>query len=381
MKTRTAFASLMMALVWSWGAQAEGTGILRITTDPGGAKIYVDGKRKGSSPTQLGQSFAVKLPEGEYRVKAILPVDENTEQYGESADAFVGADTIQSLHIELAPRPTEAARAAMVALNARLGTLGPGESFRECPDCPEMAVIPAGNFLMGSPSGEDRREDDEGPQRRVTFPAPFALGRYEVTFAEWDACAYAGICRKVPRGDDGDRGWGRGSRPVINVSWEDAEEYVAWLNSKVGAEVYRLPSEAEWEYAARGGTTTPFWTGGTITTDQANYYGDFTYGNGRKGVFREKTVPVGSLNAPNPFGLHDVHDNVREWVEDCYANSYSSQPVDGRAHTTDECIQRVVRGGSWADPPATLRSASRYGTGPGNRGGVIGFRLARTLTP
>ena len=384
MRNLVATALSFMFMLLSLDAQAEGTGILRITTDPGGAKIYVDGERKGSSPTQTGQSFAVKLPEGEYRIEAILPLNENTEQYGESKNAFVGSDTIQSLHIELSPRLTEAAREALAAVTARLGNLLPGETFRECPQCPEMIVIPAGSFLMGSPAGEAERYEDEGPQRRVSIAKPFALGRYEITFNDWEKCSLAGSCRVIPRGDDGNSGWGRGSRPVINVSWDDAQEYIDWLNAIAGGLVYRLPSESEWEYAARGGTTTPFWTGGTISTDQGNYDGYRTYGTGRKGVYRKKTVPVGSLNAPNPFGLHDVHGNVWEWIEDCWHGSYDGAPRDGSPWLSQQegnCSQRVLRGGSWNYNPWLLRSAYRDWDEPDFRSGNVGFRLARTLTP
>lgn len=360
------------ALLVSSPSFAQETGILRITTDPGGAKIYVDGKRKGSSPTQIGQTFAVKLPEGEYRIEAVLPVDANTEQYGESKDAFIGADTIQSLHIELSPRE------AQEAVTARLGYLRDGEPFRECDDCPEMVVIPAGSFVMGSPSGEADRFSNEGPQREVSI-GRFALSKTEVTFDQWQACVDGGGCGGNPKPDD--EGWGRGSRPVINVSWDDAQEYIAWLNGRAGAKVYRLPSESEWEYAARGGTATPFWTGGTISADQANYDGNGTYGNGRKGVYRKKTVPVGSFPS-NPFGLHDVHGNVWEWVEDCWHGSYDGAPRDGSpwlSQQEGDCSRRVLRGGYWSSVPWYLRSAFRDWDRPDGRGRIIGFRLARTL--
>ncbi len=242
---------------------------------------------------------------------------------------------------------------------------------------PEMVVIPAGRFMMGSPEGEWGRDDDEGPQRAVTV-GRFALGRREVTFSDWQVCVGGGGCKSNPSPDD--RGWGRGSRPVINVSWDDAQEYIAWLNGKVDGAPYRLPTEAEWEYAARAGTVTPFWTGETISTDQANYNGNHVYGNGREGIYRGKTLPVGILNTPNPFGLHDVHGNVWEWAQDCHT-SYSNAPVDGTAYSPLGCSQRVLRGGSWFNYPRLLRSASRDWSGPADRYDLVGFRLARTLTP
>ena len=250
----------------------------------------------------------------------------------------------------------------------------PGSVFRDCPQCPEMVVVPAGSFTMGSPSSEKYRRDAEGPQRRVTIGSAFAVGKYEVTFAEWDACASSGGCGGYRPSDSGR---GRGKRPVINVSWNDAKGYVGWLSRKTGKE-YRLLSESEWEYAARAGTTGPFHTGGTISTDQANYNGNYVYGNGRKGVYREKTVPVGSFGG-NGFGLHDMHGNVWEWVEDCYNESYAGAPSDGSAWESGNCGGRVLRGGSWYYGPRDLRSASRGWINTGIRYYLIGFRVARTL--
>jgi formylglycine-generating enzyme required for sulfatase activity len=166
---------------------------------------------------------------------------------------------------------------------------------------------------------------------------------------------------------------------VINVSWDDAKEFVSWLTRKSGR-TYRLLSEAEWEYAARAGTTTAFSTGRTISTDQANFDGNATYGGSAKGVFRLNTIEVGSLNKPNAFGLHDMHGNVWEWVEDCYQDNYNGAPTDGSVKLSASCSTRVVRGGSWRDDPQNLRSANRYGYLPGYRYAFIGFRVARTLS-
>ncbi len=238
-----------------------------------------------------------------------------------------------------------------------------------------MVVIPAGSYVMGSPSSEAGRWGDEGPQHRVTISESFAVGAYEVTFEEWDACVSAGGCDgHIPD----DRGWGRGRRPVINVSWEDAQRFVAWLR-RVTGEPYRLLSEAESEYVARAGTTTPFHTGSTISASQANYDGGYTYGNGRTGVYRQKTVEVGSF-PPNGFGLHDVHGNVLEWVEDCWNDGYRGAPSDGVAWAMGDCGRRVVRGGSWGDSPEDLRSASRSWSETGDRYDDVGFRVAWTLT-
>ena len=253
-------------------------------------------------------------------------------------------------------------------------TIRKGDVFQDCAHCPELVVVPAGEFLMGSPNSEAGRFSGEGPLHQVTMGEPFAVGVHEVTFEEWDACARGGGCGGYRPPDEG---WGRGNRPVINVSWEDARSYVEWLSRKTD-EGYRLLSESEWEYVARAGTSTPFHFGETISTDQANYDGSYTYGPGRKGLFRNKTAPAGSFS-PNGFGLHDVHGNVWEWVQDCRSGSYERAPADGGAQETGGCSNRVARGGSWNDLPMFLRSAFRHDYQAGVRRSVVGFRVARAL--
>ena len=251
-----------------------------------------------------------------------------------------------------------------------------GRRFRECEGCPWMVVVRWGSFDMGSPKSEAGRRDHEGPVHRVRIEGPFAVGVYEVTFAEWDACVSGGGCGGY---HPNDMGWGRGNRPVINVGWEDAKAYVRWLSKETGEE-YRLLSESEWEYVARGGTKTPFHTGQTISTGQANYDGRYTYGSGREGRYRRKTVAVGSFDA-NGYGLHDVHGNVWEWVEDCWNGSYRRAPADGSAWEFGDCSRRVLRGGSWRNTPGGLRSADRIWVGTGYRVLNAGIRVARTLAP
>ena len=175
--------------------------------------------------------------------------------------------------------------------------LKPKDTFKECDTCPEMVVVPAGSFTMGSPASEKHRDSHEGPQRRVSFARQFAVGKFAVTFDEWDACVADGGCNGY-RPDD--QGWGRGKRPVINVNWDDAKAYVAWLSRKTG-KTYRLLSEAEREYVARAGTTTPFWWGSSISTSQANYDGNYTYGGGSKGEYRQ-TDDAGRLLPAEPLG-------------------------------------------------------------------------------
>jgi formylglycine-generating enzyme required for sulfatase activity len=246
----------------------------------------------------------------------------------------------------------------------------PGSNFKECAtDCPTMIVVPAGEFWMGSPQIEKDRFKDEDPRHEVTFAKPFAVGKTEVTFAKWDACVAAGACLRAT-----DNGWGRDDRPVINVSWDDAKEYTAWLSRITGKE-YRLLTEAEWEYAARARTTTTYSWGDDIGKGNANCKG---CGGQRNG---EQPAPVGSFK-PNAFGLYDMHGNVKEWVEDPWHNSYEGAPVDGTTWLQGgDKGQRVVRGGSWYDPPQGLRAAYRIGDTSGGRGSNNGFRLARTLSP
>ena len=249
----------------------------------------------------------------------------------------------------------------------------PSDVFGECDGCPEMVVVPAGAFMMGSPADEAERLDNEGPQHSVTFAQPFAIGKYEVTFDQWDACVADGGCDFRPD----DEGWGRGRRPVMYVNWQDVHQFTGWLSQKTGA-TYRLPSEAEWEYAARAGTITPFHTGNTISTDQANYNGSYIYGGGVIGEDRQQTLPAGSFPA-NGFGLHDVHGNVWEWVQDCNSVSYDGAPTDGTAWRTDSCDMGVIRSGSSHYGPGLLRSANRIGVGPDLHVIYYGFRVARTL--
>jgi formylglycine-generating enzyme required for sulfatase activity len=237
-----------------------------------------------------------------------------------------------------------------------------GRTFRDCPECPEMVSIAAGHFLMGSP--KDKSYYDEVPQHPVELPA-FMLGKYAVTFEQWDACTAAGGCSKNP----GDSGWGRGSRPVINVTWDDAQQYVRWLSRRTGHR-YRLPSEAEWEYAARAGTTTAYYWGddfskGRCAGCSAPYHGS-------------KTAPAGSF-APNPWGLYDMVGEVWQWTQDPYHKDYSGAPADGRSWETGG-EARVLRGGAWygEDSHVAMQTRSAYRYHDSASGDIIGMRVAMT---
>jgi len=244
-----------------------------------------------------------------------------------------------------------------------------------------MVVIPTGSFSMGSPASEPGRGTDEGPQHFVTIGYRFEVSKYPITFEEWDACVSDGGCNNRPA----DQGWGRGARPVINVSWDDAQSYVRWLSGKTG-QPYRLLSEAEYEYVNRAGATTAYWWGNDPNAacayangpdlDFKAQYPNWTVVNCHDGFVT--TSPVGHF-LPNAFGLYDTTGNVWEWVEDCYHGSYDGAPTDGSPWTTGDCSQRVLRGGSWGNNPANLRAANRGWNTTDDRLNDIGFRVARTL--
>lgn len=243
-----------------------------------------------------------------------------------------------------------------------------GQTIQDCAECPVMVALPAGSFEMGSPASEPGRNASEGPVRRVQIQA-FLMGKHEVTQGQWRALMGSNPSQFKDCGDD---------CPVEQVSWNDAQAYIAKLNTKTGQR-YRLPSEAEWEYAARAGTQTPFHTGQTLSTEQANFNGNSTYNGSARGVYRQKTVKVGSFGA-NAFGLHDMHGNVWEWVHDVALVDYEHASIDGSARALDgDYLKRVLRGGSWSDYSGGLRSALRFWVAPESRSSGIGFRLARPL--
>lgn len=269
---------------------------------------------------------------------------------------------------------------AILASSVQAGDKPFRDRLKDRGEGPAMVVIPAGKFLMGSPANEAGRNDWEGPQHWVTVRR-FALGQTEVTFDDYDRFARA-TGRPLPF----DHHWGRGSRPVINVSWRDAHDYAEWLAEQTGEE-YRLPSEAEWEYAARAGTTTPFSTGSCISTEQANFNNTskVAYAGcpAQSGPYLARTQPAGSYPS-NAFGLYDMHGNVGEWLQDCWYKTYVGAPSDGTGWLgLDAKCGRVARGGSWGTYPAGLRSASRFGSSGHPDGGgpsaFNGFRVARSI--
>ena len=246
-------------------------------------------------------------------------------------------------------------------LNAK--NMSPGTVFRDCTSCPEMIVLPTGDFRMGSVKGNSR----ERPVQNIVITKPIAAARYETTFDEWDACYIAGGCSKNAL----DRNWGRGRRPVMNVLYSDALQYTSWLSRKTGY-TYRLPSEAEWEYAARAGTTSEYWWGDNMNKGDANCRKCGTKWSGLQ------SAPVGSFK-PNPWGLYDMHGNVLEYVSDCWSKSHIGLPRDAKPKITKKCQSRVIKSGAWYYLPKVSRSASRARNDTRVFSYFIGFRVFREM--
>ena len=316
-----------------------------------------------SPPTEGGRAtdpVAIELGLWDRIKNSQSPTDfqEYLNQYPNGRFADMARDRVRTLgstQVATARASVEAARPA--AIDQEVQNLAVGKVFRDCDGCPDMVVIPAGIYDMGG-------------TRRITLGRQFAVGKTEVTFAQWDVCVSEGGCSHRPD----DRGWGRDNQPVMDVSWDDAKQYVAWLSRKT-SKSYRLLTEAEWEYAARAGTTTAYYWGDSA--DGMCRYASVAYVGG-VGCGINKTSPVGQRQ-PNAFGLYDMLGNVWEWVEDCWNSGIEDVPSDGSARTTGECGQRVLRGGSWYDFPHFARSAVRDWVSSVSRNGYYGFRVARTL--
>jgi formylglycine-generating enzyme required for sulfatase activity len=358
---------------------------LQELAEPGTALVSAEFRSMArTSPTAAFQARGQKpLDNIEQRVST-FEILSKRQKFARATRRFmwgVGAAAVLALGVYFAPTawrlyqhyngPAEAAAPAPDAVppspaedaapELNTPTFQPGQTLRDCANCPEVTVLPGGLFVMGSPATETGRGRDEGPQREVSV-APFAISAQEVTFAQWDACLAGGGCNGY---SPPDRGWGRGDRPVTDVSWEDVQAYLDWLNQNSGGIRYRLPSEAEWEYAARAGGAEPYAFGPRVTATQATFA-------------VRRTTPVGE-HAANAFNLYDMHGNVGEWVEDCYAPNYDLAPVDGAAVQSDECGRRAYRGGGYADRADKLRAAARSAAQPRQRLPGVGFRVARTL--
>lgn len=383
------------------------------STAPG--EVALDGTGRNSPyATALAKAITGKATPIEemfrnVRVDVMAATAENQIPWDSSSltGAFYFRDLVPAADAASAPVATGATGPAeQTALNAVRGQADPpppaaGTVFRDCPDCPDMVVIPPGKFVMGAPKEDENRQDDETPMHKVSIAAPFALSAMEITRDQFAAFVadtgrdMSGDCYladdKEGRSDD-NAGWmapgftQTGSDPVICVGWRDAQAYAEWLGNRTGAQ-YRLPTEAEWEYAARAGRR------GFYPWDEASDSESCRIGNGIDKTGQPKypaieaapcddgvafTAPVGSY-APNRFKLFDMAGNVWEWVEDCYAANYKDAPDDGSAVIADSCINHVARGGSWIDSPWDLRFARRYSLEGGGRENIVGFRLARDL--
>lgn len=363
-------------------------------TDPAALDLAFWNSIKDSKDPQEFAAYLEQYPAGQFA--SLARVKQKQLQPQPQALAAAPAPVQPALVVAPAPAPAPAAKA-------------PGTVFRDCADCSEMVVVPAGKFAMGSPPSEEGRYDAEGPVHQVSIDKPFALGRYAVTFGEFRTFVRAtGYKTEAERNagnqgchawDDSDRtfDWRPGlswdnpgfdqkdRQPAVCVSWNDAQAYLKWFAQRAGTS-YRLPSEAQWEYAARAGTTAARLWGNdpNQACRYANVADQSEFGT-YKWTFRHEcndgyffTAPVGSY-FPNAFGLYDMLGNVWQWTEDCWNASYAGAPPDGSAWTGGDCARRVARGGSWFNEPRFVRSAYRFWIEASDRGYFVGFRLARAL--
>jgi formylglycine-generating enzyme required for sulfatase activity len=346
--------------------------------DRRGKKIWASGYEStfiSVDTTTDGIGTAIQTKVHEFMVRALL--DFGDSQYQQQGPLQPIPPTAQSIQSSEGANPTRAGVSSAAQSSLPLPP-APGTSFRDCAQCPEMVVLPAGSFIMGSPDSETGRNarpswfkgPAELPQHRVTITRAFAVGKYEITFNEWDACVADGGCGWHPPDD----GWGRDRRPVINVNWADAQAYASWLSKKTGKS-YRLLSETEWEYAVRAGSDTRYPWGEQSGLNFANFYGSGSQWSG------QQTAPVGSF-PPNRFGLYDMIGNVSEWLQDCRHPDYEGAPTDERAWESGEsgnCDRRLLRGGDWSTRPWFARAALRNADMPSDRQDRVGFRIARSL--
>jgi formylglycine-generating enzyme required for sulfatase activity len=358
-----------------WESRGRPESLLLRGDDLAAAKSWIE-TRKPDAPavTDLVQTFIAASKEAEVASLAKAKLARRRMRYAEAFAALCALVLIAALVVwwqqAWLNQRIYAFTNVQALTAAREGALKPKDSFKECTDCPEMIVVPAGSFVMGSSSTEPGHKPDEAPQHTVTIATAFAVSKFELTFAEWDACASHGDCD--PHISDG--GFGRGQQPVINVTWDDARRYVAWLSTTTG-KPYRLLSDAEYEYAARAGTETAHPWGSDVGAGNTNCIGCGGQWNGKQ------PAPVGSF-AANQFGLYDTIGNVWEWVEDCAHDNYNGAPQNGSAWATGKnCDSRVARGGTWNGVPAAARSGSRLLITSGSLYFNLGFRVGRTLIP
>lgn len=332
-----------------------------------------------ANTVQSYQTYLTQHSGGPNAPEAQARIDRMQASAAESAawKAAKSANTTSAYQAYLSGYPQGSYAAQAIAAMEALRP-SPGRTFRDCAGCPEMVSLPTGTASLGAGDNEPNARPNEKPQRPVTFANMFAISVTEVTFAEYDACIAAGGCSGRPS----DNGWGRGNRPVINVSWDDTQKYTTWLSSKSGKS-YSLPTEAQWEYAARGGDSNAL-LGGSPAAICA-----FANGAGSESGLKwanaacsdpvaDRTMPVGRLGA-NKFGVKDAIGNVAEWTQDCNTLNLRDAPTDGSADSRGSCNQRVVRGGSWFSGPADLRYAARLMQRRGDNNDFTGFRVVRKV--
>lgn len=333
----------------------------------------------GTNTVPAYEGYLSKHPTGKFEAEARTRIDTLKASAADDAawNAAKSANRADSYQQYLTSFPQGVHVPKAIAALEQLRPAA-GREFQDCADCPTMVTLASGNAQLGAADNETDARPNEKPQRAVTFSDMYAIGVTEVTFAQYDACVAAGGCSGRPS----DNGWGRGSRPVINVSWDDAQKYVTWLSSTTGFS-YSLPSEAQWEYAARAGESGAY-AGGSLTAICA-----FANGAAKESGLRwanaqctdlssDRTLPAGSLSK-NKFGLHDMIGNVGEWTLDCNTLNLRDAPTDGKADQRGSCNQRAVRGGSWFSGPADVRYASRLMQRRGDSNDFTGFRVVRKI--
>ena len=343
-------AALLLTFASNANAAPPNAGKIRIKADHTSAWVYVNGKKKGMTPDE-GYTD-ILLSEGGYTILVEKESKDGKWVWRAEREVFVGEDSQTKLKFSLKKQATSK---QLSQFEGRINEMLTDIRQR-------MVEIPAGSFRMGDLSGDGG--SNEKPVHRVTVPA-FRMSAIEVPFAWYDL--YVAVSGSASPSDEG---WGRKDRPVINVNWSEASGFVEWLNQVAKPQhPFRLPSEAEWEYAARAGTTTKYWWGDSVGRGNANC-------NDKCGDRWKKTAPVASFDA-NRFGLYDTVGNVWEWTQDCWNGSYGGAPSDGSAWESRECSLRVLRGGSWDDHPRYASAANRYHYSVGNRNYSEGFRLAQ----
>lgn len=334
---------------------------------------FPDGLHAEDAQTQLSTTDAA-----EERSIIVRAIQQELDRLGrdviETGELDLG--TLNALEGFPGPMPNQT-RASLAAALEQLEALRRwpvpnGETFQDCTVCPEMVAIPAGTFLMGSPEDEIMRIANEGPQREVSVPR-FAMSRTEITHGQWFPCVNDGVCNSLPVPEQGDLR----TMPVSHVTWDDALSYLRWLRERTGSN-YRLPTEAQWEYAARAGTSTRYYTGECITDEQANFDARLTSGNCPEGIFYGGVLPVASY-PPNPFGLYDMLGNLIEPTRDCWNSEYTGGPTDGSAWLTGDCGRAPMRGGSWRSTDRELRAAARIRPSGLRREASLGLRVVVDL--